>query len=290
MNYLKTKLLTILALILCMSIFYIPAYAGETMVVSAEWLDDYMLRIDVENAVGLNQSLALRLSDYISEAENSQYISIQAVDLDGNMSGVIQLLNPYYVPAVADEQEQLEYVAQSNPLTPDGSGTVIDNVTNENGVEFFTIFTEDGNEFFLIIDRQRSVDNVYLLNATTEEDLISLARQSGREIEAPGASDPPPPPVILPEIPQEQTPPPEPDPKPETGGGNSGIIIIIVAVLGFGGAAYYFKVIRAKNREADEDDEDDEYAREIPFDEQGEDDNSEDYYDDTDVDERGDVE
>ena len=96
MILLKSKLLAILALILCVSIFYLPAYASEseTIIVNAEWLDDDMLRIEVENA-GMNQSLALRLSDYINEAGNSQYISIQAVDLDGNVSGVIQIRNPY---------------------------------------------------------------------------------------------------------------------------------------------------------------------------------------------------
>ena len=63
------------------------------------------------------------------------------------------------------------------PLTPDGQGTVIDNVTEENGKEFFTIMTPDENIFYLIIDRQRDSENVYFLNAVTESDLMALAEK-----------------------------------------------------------------------------------------------------------------
>ena len=42
------------------------------------------------------------------------------------------------------------------PLTPDGTGTVIDNVTNEDGKEFFTITTPSKHVFYLIIDRQKN--------------------------------------------------------------------------------------------------------------------------------------
>ena len=62
-----------------------------------------------------------------------------------------------------------------NPLTPSGTGTVIDNATDEDGKEFFVIEAEDGSVFYLVIDRQRSTENVYFLNATTVSDLLPLA-------------------------------------------------------------------------------------------------------------------
>ena len=62
-----------------------------------------------------------------------------------------------------------------NPLMPSGTGTVIDNATNEDGKEFFVIEAEDGSVFYLVIDRQRSTENVYFLNATTVSDLLPLA-------------------------------------------------------------------------------------------------------------------
>jgi hypothetical protein len=40
----------------------------------------------------------------------------------------------------------------------------------------------DDGVFYLIIDRQRNTENVYFLNAVTEEDLIALAEKNGRTI------------------------------------------------------------------------------------------------------------
>ena len=58
---------------------------------------------------------------------------------------------------------------------PGGTGTVIENATEEDGKEFYTIMTPDENVFYLIIDRQRNTENVYFLNAVTEADLLPLA-------------------------------------------------------------------------------------------------------------------
>lgn len=71
--------------------------------------------------------------------------------------------------------------AESKPLTPDGTGTVIDNVTNEDGKEFFTITTPSKHVFYLIIDRQKNAENVYFLDAVTEKDLLALAQSEGQD-------------------------------------------------------------------------------------------------------------
>lgn len=160
----------------------LPVYgeSGESMAVSASWLDGDMPRIDVlDVATESISSLAVRLSELVDDAGGSPYIMIQAVDLDGNQSGIIRVENPFYSPgetAGDDAENAEEPVAQPSEtpqagLTPDGTGTVVDNVVNKDGVEFFTVFTEAGNVFFLVIDRQRGTDNVYLLNAVTEADL-----------------------------------------------------------------------------------------------------------------------
>ena len=84
----------------------------------------------------------------------------------------------------------------AKPFTPDGTGTVVDNATDEDGKEFFTITTPSENVFYLIIDRQRTEENVYFLNAVTEKDLLALA-EADPEPEAP-----------------EPVTEPEPDPEP----------------------------------------------------------------------------
>ena len=67
------------------------------------------------------------------------------------------------------------------PLTPDGTGTVVDNATDGDGKEFFTIITEDESVFYLVIDRQRNGENVYFLNAVTLANLLSLAEAGSAE-------------------------------------------------------------------------------------------------------------
>ena len=60
-----------------------------------------------------------------------------------------------------------EEPAEPNPFTPDGTGTVVDKATDKDGKEFYTITTPDENIFFLVIDNQKSSENVYFLNAVT---------------------------------------------------------------------------------------------------------------------------
>ena len=300
MRFLKTKLITVLTLMLCMGVFGMTAYAsngGETLTVNAAWVDGELLRINVTDINGISSSLALRLSDYVNDSENREYISIQAVDLAGNMSGIIEIKNPFYDPTAASViitppsvntqntpqpsessvQGGSQQANNQNPFTPDGTGTVMDNAQEVDGKEFFTIGTEDGNVFYLIIDRHRNADNVYLLNAVTEEDLISLAQAGGREvtpsggsnstsaIETPGQQNPAegqnqqPPSTTAP---SETEPPP---PKPPANNDNTMYILIGVVALAVGGAGYYFKIVKGKKNNAydddgDDEDEDDDYG------------------------------
>ena len=92
----------------------------------------------------------------------------------------------FYNPRLRPEQQNrrpkphrletvaLEEPAEPNPFTPDGTGTVVDKATDKDGKEFYTITTPDENIFFLVIDNQKSSENVYFLNAVTETDLLPL--------------------------------------------------------------------------------------------------------------------
>ena len=223
-----------------------------------------------------------------SYAGTGEFIRVYAIDLAGNLSNTIVIENPFYVapsfipaipfvtPRPPSESTtvpltQIQNTSQpptsqsgiptsGNPFTPDGTGTVVDNAVDGDGKEFFTVATEDGHDFFLIVDRQRRDNNVYLLNTVTEEDLLSLARSSGN--------------VNQSAIPT-PAPTPAPTPNPQTtqnsetetsnNSGNTGsIITILILVLGVGGAGYYFKIMKPKqeasntdhDENVDEDDED----------------------------------
>lgn len=262
-------LIPLFALILCMGalFFTLPAYASddpnaETLSVDAVWLEGDMLNIEVtDKQTGINQTLAVSLTDY---AGNSEYVSVQAVDREGNKSNTIQFKNPFYTPETVPDtssvpDSQAAVPDGTKPLTPDGTGTVMDNVTDGDGKEFFTITTEDGNEFYMIIDRQRSTENVYLLNAVTEDDLAALAQKSGSGGSASAVPTTQPTQTATPE-PTTQEPAPSETPSANNGGMNNGtVIFIVIAAVVVGGAGYYFKILRPKKKAAGGIDEGEDY-------------------------------
>ncbi|MDR3310536.1 MAG: DUF4366 domain-containing protein, partial [Oscillospiraceae bacterium] len=195
-----------------------------------------------------------------------EYVTVQATDSSGKTSNSVTFKNPYYEPTATSEPITPVDTSESaipdgkSPLTPDGTGTVLDNVTDGDGKEFFTVETPDGNVFYLIVDRQRDSDNVYLLNAVNEDDLASLAKSGdGKSVSAiPAATAPPSAVTATPEPTVEPTPEPEPQ---KSGNSNTGTIaFVVVAVIVVGGAAYYIKIVRPKKNGAsgyDDEPEDD---------------------------------
>ena len=85
---------------------------------------------------------------------------------------------------------------------------MVDNATDEDGKEFFTITTPSENVFYLVIDRQRTENNVYFLNAVTEKDLLALAEADPE----PEVTEQ----VVQPEPAPEPVPEPEPEPEKDT--------------------------------------------------------------------------
>jgi hypothetical protein len=259
----------------------VAATPTETLTVDDVWLTDDTLRIAVTDGAGGSQTLELNLSDYAKSGD--EYVTIQATDSGGRVSNAVQFKNPYYVPAeentdndgenggnantpadAAVEHNALSESAVSEdgklagdgrPFTPDGTGSVIDNASEGDGKEFFTVETADGNVFYLIVDRQRNAENVYLLNAVTEDDLSSLAKPGNGKTDTPESA------VTVPETANTPAPTPEatpePTPEPAKSGGNTGMIgIMIVVLIVVGGAGYYFKIVRPKKNGGDYETED----------------------------------
>ena len=167
-------------------------------------------------------------------------------------------------PAPSPEPEQ-------KPFTPSGTGTVVDNATDAEGKEFFTITTAEEAVFYLVIDRQRSGENVYFLNAVTLDDLAALAEANGE----PPAPEPTPEPEPIPE------PAPEPEPEPQAKGGAGPLLLALAVLLIGGGAGWYFKIYRPKHQQAAAPEEDyaddpapfdgpEDYGDEAPWDDDGE--------------------
>jgi len=270
------RLLPMFALMLCMGVFLFAgttAYAAsdpvseiieaitENLSVDDVWLTGDIIHIVVtDKNTGINQKLEMNLRDYAGIGD--EFVTIQAVDRAGNISNSIQFKNPFYSPPAVPQSpngnnnqsavpDGARPAGDGRPFTPDGTGTVVDNVTDGDGKEFFSISTENGNVFYLIVDRQRNTDNVYLLNAVTEHDLMSLAKPGDGRVSAvpepPNATSPA---TQEPSNPAETTPPAQPAKKPS--GGNNALVFVIIAAVAVGGVGYYFKIVRPKREAADD--------------------------------------
>ena len=169
-------------------------------------------------------------------------------------------------------------------LTPDGQGTVMDDVTNEDGKEFFPIKTPNENIFYLIIDKQRDSENVYFLNSVTESDLMALAEKDDSNSGTSAIPDPAPvcickdkceagavntacPVCILSMADCVGTAPAptEPTEQPKESGNNGSMVIVLLAVLAVGGAGWYFKIYKPKHDMADAEDFDELTGGEDPM-------------------------
>lgn len=192
-------------------------------------------------------------------------VGVYAVDAAGNRSVTVEVENPFYEAAV---------------FTPDGQATVLDNATDGDGKEFYTFITPEENIFYLVIDRERESDNVYFLNAVTEEDLSALAEKDRKdgtgsesaisEIKVCTCTDKCEAGMVRVSCPVcvndltacigrvAQQPEPEGTETGEAKTGSSGtIVFVFLAVAAVAGAGYYLKIYKPKHDLDDAEDLDD---------------------------------
>lgn len=198
-------------------------------------------------------------------------ICVYAVDYAGNYSEVIILENPGYKESTS--------TIPPTALTPEGTGTILDSVA-DGDKQFYTITSEAGNVFYLIIDGDRDSNNVYFLNNVTEEDLLALAEKSGGTISSipaeevcacsdkceaglvntgcavcknelnkckgtPKATEPEET-IIVEPIPEEN----------DTGT----ILVLLIAIVAVCGAGYYVKIVRPKQQIIEDDFDEEDYG------------------------------
>ena len=96
-----------------------------------------------------------------------------------------------YVDTTAVAEEPVQVVEETEPteeekipFTIAGNGEVEDNIVDDPSKEFFTVKTKGGNTFFLVIDRARNSENVYMLSMIDEYDLQEFLDDEERERQA----------------------------------------------------------------------------------------------------------
>lgn len=142
-----------------------------------------------------------------------------------------------------------EIVIEDNrTLTTKGNAELMDNVTDNENLQFITVTARDGNEFYIIIDKGAQSENVYFLNTVDESDLAALvedyAPEQSTEQQQPEPSGTPDEEQTEPE--QEQ--PEQPEPEAEQSNSSFLFLIVLVLIGGAGLAIYYFKVFRPKKK------------------------------------------
>ena len=123
-------------------------------------------------------------------------------------------------------------------------------ITDDDTKQFLTVQTKNGNTFFMVIDRSRNSENVYMLSLVDERDLAEFIEEEEPE---PAEEKP----AVIVEEPRSEPVQEEIQPEPEKGGMGLGAVLTII-LLGAGcvGGYYYFKIWKPKREEEDAESED----------------------------------
>ena len=86
-----------------------------------------------------------------------------------------------------DNSAQNETVIEDNrTLTPKGNAQLVDDVSDNENLQFITVTARDGNVFYFVIDKGAQSENVYFLNTVDESDLEALVEKSDKKPTATG--------------------------------------------------------------------------------------------------------
>ena len=163
----------------------------------------------------------------------------------------------------APTETPTETVIEDNrTLTPKGNAQLVDDVSDNENLQFITVTARDGNVFYFVIDKGAQSENVYFLNTVDESDLEALVEKSDKK---PTATAKPEQTENTAETDStendkkntdsktEKTEQPEQN-RPKN---NSGLFIILALAAAAGIGGYYYKVILPKKKLEQADDLDD---------------------------------
>ena len=163
----------------------------------------------------------------------------------------------------APTETPTETVIEDNrTLTPKGNAQLVDDVSDNENLQFITVTARDGNVFYFVIDKGAQSENVYFLNTVDESDLEALVEKSDKK------------PTATAKLEQTEntaeTDSTENDkknadsktekseqPEQKQQKNNSGLFIILALAAAAGIGGYYYKVILPKKKLEQADDLDD---------------------------------
>lgn len=169
----------------------------------------------------------------MSESKRKLWIQITAAVLTVSLLASIVLVfaDEYVTPEVTPSMVPISTPTPApSAFTTPGNGEVQDHVDDGGSKEFYTVQTKNSNTFYIVIDKARMDDNVYMLAQVDEGDLADFVGEPKVE-ETPEV-------VIGEEVGET---------KEKKGGG--WILWILLLVLLGGGAYWYFFMERPVQKE-----------------------------------------
>lgn len=178
------------------------------------------------------------------------FVMMAAVFLSGTMTTYA------YVDETAEEApetviaEETPEETEITPFSVAGNGQLLDDIGDDETKQFFTVQTKNGNTFFMVIDRSKNSENVYMLSLIDENDLAEFIEEGETE---PAEEKP----AVIVEEPRPEPVQEESQPEPEKGGMGMGALFTMI-LLGAGsiGGYYYFKIWKPKREEEEAESED----------------------------------
>ena len=162
-----------------------------------------------------------------------------------------------------DNSAQNETVIEDNrTLTPKGNAQLVDNVSDNENLQFITVTARNGNVFYFVIDKGAQSENVYFLNTVDESDLEALVEKSDKK---PTATSKPEQTENTAETDLTENDTKDKKDKTEKSEqqeqnrqkNNSGLFVILALAAAAGIGGYYYKVILPKKKLEQADDLDD---------------------------------
>lgn len=163
----------------------------------------------------------------------------------------------------APTETPTETVIEDNrTLTPKGNAQLVDDVSDNENLQFITVTARDGNVFYFVIDKGAQSENVYFLNTVDESDLEALVEKTDKK---PTATAKPEQTENTAETDLTENDTKDKKDKTEKSEqseqkqqkNNSGLFIILALAAAAGIGGYYYKVILPKKKLEQADDLDD---------------------------------
>ena len=163
----------------------------------------------------------------------------------------------------APTESPTETVIEDNrTLTPKGNAQLVDDISDNENLQFITVTAWDGNVFYFVIDKGAQSENVYFLNTVDESDLEALVEKSDKK---PTATSKPEQTENTAETDLTENDTKDKKDKTEKSEqqeqnrqkNNSGLFVILALAAAAGIGGYYYKVILPKKKLEQADDLDD---------------------------------